>query len=100
MVRGYRLGRAMRRYWVGFFAHAFFPKGLIKSRISILKGCRRMEIVLEGVTGGEGISYDFGVFRVVDNQPFSFDWLTSMQPVQARWSTSGRTTLATTVENG
>ena len=100
MVRGYRLGRAMRRYWVGFFAHAFFPKGLIKSRISILKGCRRMEIVLEGVTGREGISYDFGVFRVVDNQPFSFDWLTSMQPIQAPWSASGRTALASTVENG
>ena len=37
-----------------------------------------MEIVLEGVTGGGGISHDFGVFRVVENQPFSFDWLTSM----------------------
>ena len=78
MVRGCRLGRAMRRYWVGFFAHAFFPKGLIKSRISILKGCWRREIVLEGVTGGDGISYDFKVLRVGDNQPFSFDWLTSM----------------------
>jgi len=95
------LGRAIRRkIVVWFFAHAFFPKGLIKSRISILKGCRRMEIVLEGVTGGEGISYDFGVFRVVDNQPFSFDWLTSMQPIQSPWSASGRTALATTVENG
>jgi len=59
-----------------------------------------MEIVLEGVTGGGGISYDFGVFRVVDNQPFSFDWLTSMQPIQAPWSASGRTALASTVENG
>ena len=59
-----------------------------------------MEIVLEGVTGGGEISYDFRVLRVGENQPFSFDWLTSMQPVQARWSTSGRTTLATTVENG
>ena len=37
-----------------------------------------MEIVLEGVIGGEGISYDFKVLRAGDNQPFSFDWLTSM----------------------
>jgi len=73
------LGRAIRRkIVVWFFAHAFFPKGLIKIRISILKGCWRREIVLEGVTGGEGISYDFKVLRVGDNQPFSFDWLTSM----------------------
>jgi hypothetical protein len=59
-----------------------------------------MEIVLEGVTGGRGISYDFKVLRVVENQPFSFDGLTSMQPIQAPWSASRRTTLATTVENG
>ncbi len=59
-----------------------------------------MGIVLEGVTGERGISYDFEVLRVVGNQPFSFDWLTSMQPIQAPWSASGRTTLATTVENG
>jgi len=60
------------------FRPCFFPKGLIKSRISIFRECRRMEIVLEGVTGGEGISYDFRVLRVGENQPFSFDWLTSM----------------------
>ena len=59
-----------------------------------------MEIVLEGVTGGRGISYDFKVLRVVENQPFSFDGLTSMQPIQAPWSASGRTALASTVENG
>ena len=59
-----------------------------------------MEIVLEGVTVGGGISYDFKVLRVGENQPFSFDWLTSMQPIQAPWSTSGKTTLASTVENG
>ena len=59
-----------------------------------------MEIVLEGVTGGGEISYDFRVLRVGENQPFSFDWLTSMQPIQAHWSASGKTTLASTVENG
>ena len=59
-----------------------------------------MEIVVEGVTGVGGINYDFKVLRVVDNQPFSFDGLTSMQPIQAPWSASGRTSLATTVENG
>ncbi len=59
-----------------------------------------MEIVLEGVTGGGEISYDFKVLRVGDNQPFSFNGLTSMQPIQAPWSASGQTTLATTVENG
>jgi hypothetical protein len=59
-----------------------------------------MEIVLEGVTGGRGISYDFKVLRVVENQPFSFDGLTSMQPIQAPWSASGETILASTVKNG
>ena len=59
-----------------------------------------MEIVLEGVTGGRGISYDFKVLKVVENQPFSFDGLTSMQPIQAPWSASGETILASTVENG
>ena len=59
-----------------------------------------MEIVLEGVTGGGGISYDFKVLRVGENQPVSFDGRTSMQPIQAPWSTSGETNLASTVENG
>ena len=59
-----------------------------------------MGIVVDGVTGERGISYDFGAFRVVENQPFSFDGLTSMQPIQAPWSASGETILASTVENG
>src|SRR4030043_1478662 len=65
------------------FRPCFFPKVLIKSRISILKGCWRMEIVLGGVTGGEGISYDFKVLRAGDNQPFSFDWLPGSSHIHA-----------------
>ncbi len=41
-----------------------------------------------------GFSYDLRVLRVVENQPFSLDWLTSIKPIQARWFDQWVATLA------
>jgi hypothetical protein len=46
---------------------------------------------------GTEFSYDFKVLSVVENQPFSLNWLTNIRPIQASWLDQWLATLASLV---